>query len=67
MIDADGRLDLGDQARAAGYRPGTVVDVVITSTGTLFVVPADEPVIDLQPVKPLPSRRQAALSAGSGR
>lgn len=44
-IDADGRLDLGDQARRAGYQPGTTVDVLVTLAGQLIITPTDEPVL----------------------
>lgn len=68
VIDASGLLDLGDQAHAAGYRPGAVVDVVRLSTGSLLVTLTDEPVIDLPPLKPLkPKGRQPALAAGRQR
>ncbi len=46
-IDADGRLDLGDQARRAGYQPGAVVDVLLTRAGQLIITVTDEPVLDL--------------------
>jgi hypothetical protein len=65
VIDASGLLDLGDQAHAAGYGPGAVVDVVRLSTGSLLVTLSDEPVIDLPPVKPVTAgRRHRALAAG---
>lgn len=42
-IREDGSLHLGEQARAAGYRPGQLVDVALSSTGTLYVSAADAP------------------------
>lgn len=41
-IDADGRLDLGDQARRAGYQPGAVVDVILTRAGSIILALADD-------------------------
>jgi hypothetical protein len=67
-INAHGLLDLGDQAHAAGYGPGAVVDVVRLSTGSLLVTLSDEPVIDLPPVKPVTAgRRHRPLAAGRRR
>jgi len=45
QVDEDGRLDLGVVARAAGYRPGTLVEIVVLSTGSLLITPDDSPVM----------------------
>lgn len=41
-IRENGSLDLGPDARAKGYEPGTLVDVVMTVTGSLIVVPVED-------------------------
>lgn len=65
VITSQGAVQLGEEAQAAGYGPGAVVDVVRLSSGSLLVRLTDEPVIDLPPVKPLPAKgRQPALAAG---
>lgn len=64
VIDADGLVQLGDEAQASGYGPGAVVDIVRLSSGSYLVTLSDEPIIDLPPVKPLPAKgRQPALAA----
>lgn len=68
VITSQGAVQLGEEAQAAGYGPGAVVDVVRLSTGSLLVTLTDEPVIDLPPLKPLkPKGRQPALAAGRQR
>lgn len=65
VIDAYGRLDLTNTPLA----PGQLVDVLVASSGTVYVSPSDlSQVVDLQPVKPLKTRgRQSALAAGRQR
>lgn len=61
VIDADGRLDLSDTPLA----PGQLVDVLVASSGTVYVSPSDlSQVVDLQPVKPLkPKGRREAIAS----
>jgi len=55
VIDTTGRLALGDQARLAGYAPGTVVDVLLTKAVQLIITPTDfADIIDLK-AKPPPA------------
>ena len=64
IIGPDGRLDLGDAARAAGYTPGTLVDVRLSASGSLHVSLADQTeIIDVPFRKPLPARQQLAMAA----
>lgn len=42
VIGADGLLDLGNDARRAGFGPGMAVQVVHLSSGNLLVVLADD-------------------------
>lgn len=64
VIQPDGSLHLGDQALTR-YAPGTLVDVVLSSTGTLYVTPADESqTIDLPPLLPLRPATQRTLQHG---
>lgn len=68
VIDDDGVLDLGDDARSAGYQPGTVVDIVVASSGTLLVrISDDVPVIDVPFRVPLPRRGYPLALSGRSR
>lgn len=42
VVSENGSLYLGAAARSAGFRPGLVVDVVVTSTGSLIIAVADD-------------------------
>ena len=42
VVRRNGQIDLGDEARAAGFGPGTAVQVVRLSTGHLLIQPADD-------------------------
>lgn len=43
VIQQDGSLQLGQDAAAKGYTPGTVVVVSVNSSGSLFVALDDSP------------------------
>lgn len=62
-VDRDGRLDLGDVARALGYRPGVLVQVIRTSADTLILAVHDEPVMIEATAKRLTApQKQRALT-----
>lgn len=42
-IRPDGSLKLGPEAYAAGFTPGTVVEVIVTRAGSLIVAIDDAP------------------------
>lgn len=68
IVDANGRLDLGDAALRAGFKPGQLVDIIVTCLGSLIVALADD---DSQAVdayaRQLPSKRgQLAISGAEG-
>lgn len=44
-VNDNGTLDLGVVARAAGYRPGTWVEIVVLSTGSVLITQDDSPVL----------------------
>lgn len=46
-VRSDGTLPLGDAAARLGFVPGALVDVIVTSAGTLILRIDDEPVIDV--------------------
>lgn len=54
-IRSDGCLPLGEAAQSLGYVPGTPVDVIVTSAGSLIVRIDDSPVLDVA-FKPLTGR-----------
>lgn len=43
VVRSDGAVQLGEAAARAGYRPGTVVQVVMTCTGSLILSIDDSP------------------------
>lgn len=55
-VRADGTIPLGDAAHRLGFTPGTLVDVIVTSAGTLILAVNDTVTVDLV-VRPLKSRR----------
>lgn len=46
-VRADGTLPLGDVAQRLGYAPGTPVDVIVTSAGSLLIAIDDTPALDV--------------------
>ena len=63
-IGPDGSLQLGEDARRAGYRPGTLVQVIITrAAGTLILALHDEPVMIDAPARRLPAAAAAVVRA----
>lgn len=68
VIDDDGVLDLGDDARRAGYTPGQLVDVLVTRAGTLIIslADADHEVIDLAASR-LPAGKARKMITGRSR
>lgn len=67
-IKPDGTIHLGEQARAAGYRPGQLVDVALSSTGTLYVMPSEavEEIEILASRLPAGRARQAVVEGRRG-
>ena len=63
VIDPTGRLDLGEQAQRAGYRPGQLVEVLVTSAGSLIVsLAADDAAIDV-PCRPVLTVTRTAITS----
>jgi len=65
VVDANGRLDLGDDARRARYIPGAVVEISVNCTGTLMIRLADDDscAVDVY-ARRLPATRTPALMDG---
>lgn len=61
-IRTDGTVELGEQARALGYRPGVLVCVIRTSADTLILALHDEPVLIEAPAKRLSGPGRRALT-----
>lgn len=59
-VDPEGRLPLGDAAHRAGFAPGQLVEIVVTSAGSLILARDDAPEILTVPFRPLPSRTRTA-------
>jgi hypothetical protein len=63
-VRADGCLPLGDAAQRLGFRPGTLVNVIVTSAGSLLLAIDDTPVLELKtPALPVKSSRLALWEA----
>jgi hypothetical protein len=60
VVLSDGSIELGDQARLAGYTPGAVVDVIVTCAGSLILALDDSVPLDAQPAAAI-SEREAPL------
>jgi hypothetical protein len=68
-IHENGAISLGAQARSAGFRPGVVVEVILTGAGSLILAISDDhDAVDVPFSKPLPRReQQLALRQKSAR
>lgn len=64
VIDGHGAMQLGDEARRAGYLPGVVVDVTVTSAGSLLITIVDEPVLIERAAVPAQGLRRALPRKG---
>ena len=65
-IREDGSIRLGDRAGGLGFRPGAVVQVSVTSAGSLLLVIDDTPPLDLV-AKPLSRRSGMPALPTAGR
>lgn len=66
IVQPNGTLVLGVEARRLGFLPGAVVDVVVLSTGSLLVRLDDSPPLDVPYRRGLGARALAALADGAG-
>lgn len=66
-VRPDGSLPLGEAAERIGFRPGTVVEVIVTRAGSLILAIDDSPPPVDVPFKPLPGRRGQLAARNAGR
>ena len=66
IVQPNGTLVLGAEARRHGYVPGAVVDVVVLSSGSLLVRLDDSAPLDVPYRRGLQARNLAALADGAG-
>lgn len=59
FVRPDGTIQLGPEAKSAGYLPGTVVNILVTRAGSLILSPSDEPaMIEVTPALPVRTQRR---------
>lgn len=61
VVRADGSVQLGDAAQALGYRPGAVVQIIVTGAGSLILAIDDRPAVDVPCTAMTGGARQGAL------
>lgn len=63
-VRADGTVPLGEDAARLGFRPGALVQVIVTRAGSLILALDDEPATVEAPCRPLPRRAREPLAIG---
>lgn len=60
-VTSTGWLEIGEAAQRAGFKPGQLVEVIVTRTGSLIVATDDTPITTTAPYREPLTRRGPAL------
>ncbi len=63
-VRADGTLPLGPDAARLGFVPGALVDVIVTSAGSLILALSDEPAVDVPYRRLTPAMERRMIGRG---